>query len=151
MMKLGWLLFQYAPPDLKLSRAQKREARQRTWRLYRTTLSSLVICLGTATLLGVVYGAALMLVDRVYLGRLYPVVVVFGPLLVVALTWASIAFAGRWIYGKAHYEALREMGFEVCANCGYWLRGLGDDVAYCPECGARREAMNASSMAEMSP
>lgn len=144
-MKLGWLLFQYAPPDLKLSRAQKREARQRTWRLYRTTISSLAICLGTATLLGVVYGGVIMLIDAVYLGRLYPIVVVFGPLVVVALTWMAIAFAGRWIYGKAHYQALRDMGFDVCMRCGYWLRGLPATAPQCPECGALRNAFNLSA------
>ena len=29
----------------------------------------------------------------------------------------------------------------VCAACGYWLRGLGDDIERCPECGSQREPM----------
>ncbi len=36
---------------------------------------------------------------------------------------------------------LCEHGREVCLKCGYWLRGLGDDVKQCPECGAVREPM----------
>lgn len=35
----------------------------------------------------------------------------------------------------------RERGYEVCVKCGYWLRGLGDGVKQCPECGAEREPM----------
>lgn len=138
-MKLNWLLFQYAPPDLKLSRAERREVRRRTWRLYRATPISLIISLAAATLLGLAYGALLLLIDRVSLGTVYPIVVVAGPLVVVALTWLVIAVAGRWIYGKAQRLALRQMGFDVCAQCGYWLRGLGDDVTNCPECGAARD------------
>jgi hypothetical protein len=26
-------------------------------------------------------------------------------------------------------------------KCGYYLRGLGDEIAKCPECGAEREPM----------
>lgn len=33
---------------------------------------------------------------------------------------------------------LRELGHEVCPQCGYWLRGLRDDATKCPECGAAR-------------
>lgn len=38
-------------------------------------------------------------------------------------------------------RAVRDTGREVCVRCGYWLRGLGDEVRVCPECGTEREAM----------
>jgi hypothetical protein len=26
----------------------------------------------------------------------------------------------------------------MCLECGYWLRGLTDDIEHCPECGTPR-------------
>ncbi len=55
-------------------------------------------------------------------------------------------FIGRTLYVvhlRANREsilrAMRSRGFELCTNCGYWLKGLADDVRRCPECGKRRE------------
>jgi hypothetical protein len=42
-------------------------------------------------------------------------------------------------------------GFDICIECGYWLRGLGDDVKECPECGAKREAMPVNTVAANPP
>jgi hypothetical protein len=54
----------------------------------------------------------------------------------------------RRLYLRQVRRALREMGYDVCVECGYWLRGLerrDDDVApddpRCPECGAERPAL----------
>jgi hypothetical protein len=139
-MKLGWLLFQYAPLDLKLSRAQKREARQRTWRTYQSTPSALLLSLATATFLGLVFAGAIYVLDRVT-SNYYNLFGFVTTLVMIGVAWVTNAFVGRWLYGKAHYQALREMGFDVCANCGYWLRGLDDNVRQCPECGAAREPL----------
>ena len=43
-----------------------------------------------------------------------------------------------WLF-RPMQLALRLRGFDVCVQCGYWLRGLGDEVKNCPECGAARE------------
>ncbi|MHC4934318.1 MAG: hypothetical protein ACYTGV_19265, partial [Planctomycetota bacterium] len=37
-------------------------------------------------------------------------------------------------------RAMRRRGYELCTTCGYWLKGLDDDVERCPECGAARES-----------
>ena len=34
----------------------------------------------------------------------------------------------------------RELGYDVCRRCGYWLRGLSDTVERCPECGHERRS-----------
>lgn len=36
-------------------------------------------------------------------------------------------------------RALPHIGHEVCLECGYLLRGLGDEITKCPECGAERD------------
>jgi hypothetical protein len=41
-------------------------------------------------------------------------------------------------------RAARQQGYDVCVRCGYWLRGLGNEVRQCPECGAKREPMLAN-------
>ena len=140
-MKLGWLLFQYAPADLTLSRGERAEVRRRTWHAYRTTPSSLIISLITATCLGVLFAAVMFLLDQKLLGNMYFIVLFAAPLVLIAITWIVNAFVGRWLYGKAQRHALREMGYEVCLACGYYLRGLSDDVQQCPECGAARESL----------
>lgn len=38
-------------------------------------------------------------------------------------------------------QAVRDLGRDVCVRCGYWLRGLADEVSVCPECGTDREPM----------
>jgi hypothetical protein len=38
------------------------------------------------------------------------------------------------------YLAARRRGHDLCGHCGYWLRGLGEDISRCPECGAQRES-----------
>ncbi len=49
---------------------------------------------------------------------------------------------GYWllwsIWLRAFRGAMRDIGRDVCVECGYWLRGLDADVTRCPECGADR-------------
>jgi hypothetical protein len=37
---------------------------------------------------------------------------------------------------RAVWKALHDLGYPVCGDCGYLLRGLNEDVKRCPECGA---------------
>jgi len=137
-MKLGWLVFQYSPTELKLSRAQQREASQRTRRAYRTSPKSVLVIISTATVLGVLVAAAL-LVPHIHLGKHATLLAyVIIPLALAVIAWLLIAWACRVIYVRANRQALREMGFLVCLGCGYDLRGRGD-AHHCPECGAACE------------
>lgn len=70
-----------------------------------------------------------------------PVAAVAGYLLLASgcgLVFARTVWS--W-YAAPTRQAVRELGYEVCLSCGYWLRGLRDGVKQCPECGATREAM----------
>ncbi len=57
------------------------------------------------------------------------------------LVWPYSAWAYRTLYIKPVRRAMRDHGYDLCVACGYELRGLGDKVERCPECGSWREAM----------
>lgn len=46
------------------------------------------------------------------------------------------------IYVPALRRALRDVGYEICVSCGYWMRGIADDSTKCPECGSERQPMH---------
>jgi hypothetical protein len=64
-------------------------------------------------------------------------------LIVMVVVMLAASF-GLWrsTYAHAIYRSIREYGFDVCPLCGYWLRGLGEDVKHCPECGSAREFLH---------
>jgi len=66
---------------------------------------------------------------------------VAGCLLGALVVYLIALMIGRrpWIIAARH--AVRDIGRDVCVRCGYWLRGLADDVPACPECGMKRESM----------
>ncbi|MDY7110095.1 MAG: hypothetical protein SYC29_15800 [Planctomycetota bacterium] len=70
--------------------------------------------------------------------ELTPIVVVFW---FVLGGYLGLAYVMGRFAAPACWRALRERGFEVCLNCGYWLRGLPEDEDRCPECGAKRAPM----------
>lgn len=63
----------------------------------------------------------------------------------LALSWILTAFVGQVSWRPRINRALRDLGYDVCVKCGYWLRGLHDDTEHCPECGTRREIPRPSS------
>lgn len=142
-MNLRWLVFDQFPPELGLTRQERAQAarlanlhRKREPRYRGAHKMFLFAFLPFAAL-----GIALMLaaIFRV-LGSpgFWPVVyVVIYPALAWALYRSRLPFVRR---------ALRDMGYELCEECGYWLRGLGDKAANCPECGAARRPMGLRSL-----
>lgn len=48
---------------------------------------------------------------------------------------AGTAWSVRAHVGPLYRRELRQRGYEICLNCGYWLRGLAEDAGRCPECG----------------
>lgn len=64
---------------------------------------------------------------------------IVGALAVVALYHGSMQTVRSHI-GPLYRRELRARGYDICIQCGYWLRGLGDDVTNCPECGTARES-----------
>ncbi len=62
---------------------------------------------------------------------------VIGVFLIYGAT--GVVMVERYFYGPCVRRAMRELAFDVCLKCGYWLRGLDDSVERCPECGTLRE------------
>lgn len=58
------------------------------------------------------------------------------------LVWPYSAWAYRTLYIKPVRRAMRDHRYDLCVACGYDLRGLGDKVERCSECGAKREAIS---------
>ncbi len=54
-------------------------------------------------------------------------------------SWILLALVGRFSWKPRVYIALRQLGYDVCRRCGYWLRGLSDAEDRCPECGHTRQ------------
>ena len=50
----------------------------------------------------------------------------------------------RYRFAPCVYRAMRLHGHDVCTRCGYWLRGLDEGTACCPECGTEREETQAT-------
>ncbi|MCH7847838.1 MAG: hypothetical protein IIB53_05690 [Planctomycetes bacterium] len=141
-MNLRWLLFDHVPPELRLNAEQRRDLGSRIavngipWSLRKEAL-----CFGLGILLVMLWFA---ITNRIAdlttswfgsdAGFLHLIWLWMG-------LWVIITGVNHLFARPRTYKALREMGYDTCLKCGYWLRGLAEDVTNCPECGAKREPM----------
>lgn len=145
-MNLRWLLFDYSDPDLPLSfwKRQKMAWRRVPIRSIPVSLRWRRIVFGLGTALPSVVALPLAVLVIVNIERQTGRVGSFVPLLLLLAVpifwiWACVLYG--FFMRTDHYHRIRLEGFDVCLKCGYWLRGLGDEITNCPECGAKREAM----------
>ena len=144
-MKWRWLLFDYSDPDLKLTWKQRvrlfrwqddREPHENVWRWRHPIMWGLAI---TNTVLMLVQILSMFLMSHLgvsdhWVVRWYlAMFIAYVPAL-----WLGCAVVTGF-NRKGIRDALRRQAYEVCTNCGYWLRDLPDDIDRCPECGAERE------------
>lgn len=138
-MNLRWLLFDYADPDLPLSFWKRAKLAWRRVPL-RTLPSSMRREMRRGRIIGicglmlpvVVFNSVLDLFSSGV--GLFVLLLVFAPTLWI---WGCLLYG--LVSRPEHYHRIRLEGFDVCLKCGYWLRGLGDEITNCPECGAERE------------
>jgi hypothetical protein len=138
-MNLRWLWFDYIDPNLPISKHDRRSIRKRAtvlhrqWRigLNRYDLMGWIPTIVTSCILA------------------YALFIVRVSSFEALLWWMALAALAGWLvtaYVKTYtrrpwvLRAAREAGYDICQRCGYWLRGLPNDVAHCPECGAARQA-----------
>jgi hypothetical protein len=146
---MSWLWPDYINADLPLTSQDQKAIHRAAWKLWWTNrwnlILHLVFCLA---------GFLAMLNAADVGGWLASLMGIGGPmhkvcraasLLLVMIAAAVVirAVLVRYRFAPCVYRATRKHGFDVCADCGYWLRGLGDDTAHCPECGAKREPLPA--------
>ena len=136
-MKWRWLFLDYVDPELSLSREARREVRRRA-RAVRHSLRPIDV-LG-ALIPALAMGIALL--PWFVFSPRSPWFVLLLVSVQLPVTWVLITLVGRIAWKPRVYAALRELGYDVCSRCGYWLRGLNDDVGHCPECGSERDLMN---------
>ena len=94
-------------------------------------------------IIGIFFGVVLPLIVYYSLVDLFLSGV--GLLILLLLFAPTLWIWGCLLYGLVsrpeHYHRIRLEGFDICLKCGYWLRGLGDEIRNCPECGTKREPM----------
>ncbi len=143
-MNLRWLLFDYADPDLPLSFWKRQKLAWRPipiWKLPRAVRRGRVVYAFGIMLPGVVF-YSLFNLEVAGLDLFSSGVGLFVPLLLfVPILWIWGCLLYGLVSRPEHYHRIRLEGFDICLKCGYWLRGLGDEVTNCPECGAKREPM----------
>lgn len=159
MPNARWLWFDFTDARFKLTSEQKREIRQRARRI--GFFDRPVFTLGTPPTNGVRKTmlrrrsawsrfAHRMPMAMVYVAWLafalsLPYALLHGPLLLVVgmvvfgggLLWIGTCWIGSILVRPWYRYAMYELGYEICAACGYPLIGLGDSP-HCPECGWRK-------------
>jgi len=128
----------YVDPQLGLTFEQRRDV----WHRVRSGIDRKAICRSVR-----IRSNVLMAVPAIASAPLWITCIqldlpqVFLPVVIVgmfAFVWVLMAFIGRWSYRPLVIEALRHCGYDVCAECGYDLRGVSETTERCPECGTKR-------------
>lgn len=147
---MSWVWPEYVSRDLPLSEQERKTIRRNAWRLWwadkRNVLFYLVV--PTFYLFTVFFASdvggwvAALLGARGMIHKLFRAA---APIVLFVLCFVmGGALLQRYRFAPCVYGATRQQGCDVCARCGYWLRGLSDDIERCPECGAKREPMPGS-------
>lgn len=141
-MNLRWLLFDHVPRELRLSAEQRRDLGS------RIAVKGIPLSLRRQAL-GFGLSIPLVMLWFAITNRIADLTTSwFGSdadiLHVIWLwmgIWVIITGVNHLFARRRTYKALCDMGYDMCLKCGYWLRGLAEDVTNCPECGAKREPM----------
>jgi predicted RNA-binding Zn-ribbon protein involved in translation (DUF1610 family) len=156
---LRWLLLDFTDPRFDLTREQNRVIRQRMRRIrfFDRPVFTLGLPLSkdvqqaklrrrsTVARIGGRLPLLTMYLFWLAFVLYLPIALLRGPLPIVTIVAVMVA-AGLWVmtcaigYALArpwYRYAMYELGYEICAECGYPLYGL-DESMRCPECGWRK-------------
>ncbi|MHC5022559.1 MAG: hypothetical protein ACYTGG_01430 [Planctomycetota bacterium] len=127
----------YFDRELSLTREEKRQVNKRAWKIWFQRRSNVAVYVAVLVPLNVLLNVVPWIL-RELTGRNehwhWPLALaVYMVLLIVA-----VAFLQRYRFGPSVRRAVRELGYDICLRCGYWLKGLDESIEMCPECGARR-------------
>lgn len=144
---MSWIWPEYIYRDLPLAKQERKAIHRYAWKLWWANKRNvaLYLTLPAFYLLTVfsasdVGGRAATLIGAS--GLIHKLFRAGAPFALFAICFVvGGAILQRSRFAPCVYRATRQHGYEVCAKCGYWLKGLGNDIARCPECGAEREVM----------
>jgi len=147
---MSWLWPDYINRDLPLTEKERKVVYRDAWKLWWANkwnmalhLTFCLVCL-FAMLNAADFGG--WLASSVGIGGFPHKACRAASLLFVLIAAAVVirAVLGRYRFAPCVYRATRRQGYDVCGKCGYWLKGLSDEIKRCPECGAAREALPTS-------
>ena len=140
-MSQYWIQLGLIDANLPLTADQRRQiardAYRRAWRDWGFRLKMIGACLALPVAV-----AACGYIIISWLAT-FASIKIAAPIGMLSAGALCIFVFGRLIWRlqrRAFRLALRDLGYDICINCGYWLRDLHADTATCPECGAEREA-----------
>jgi len=137
-MNLRWLLGNFTDPQYRLSwREQFRVSavahdRYVTWSAFLTRTAIIIspfvllLFLLSPILDWLGYAAS----SPMYAAALLALVLLFWP-------WSAWMYCS--LYVRPVRKAMRDVGYDICIECGYELRGLDASITRCPECGGERQ------------
>jgi DNA-directed RNA polymerase subunit RPC12/RpoP len=148
---VSWLWPEHVNRNLPLTKPERKQIHRDAWRLWFANRWNLVLYLSliavyALTVLYVPDGAG-CLATLFGLGltghRLFRLTASVGHAVLLFVVGGVVL--QRYRFAPCVHRATRLHGYDVCAKCGYWLEGLGEDGKRCPECGTARTALPGSS------
>lgn len=148
-MNLRWLWFDHIPHGVDLTPQERAELKRTSRHLQSAHPSTshkhgslITAVIGWSILESLVLLVAIFYFMPMMRSGTMQAVGIVGLLLVICVPfWIMIALAFNRSHATFVRQALNDMGHPVCMKCGYVLKGLGDLVHRCPECGEQRVKM----------
>ncbi|UCG16526.1 MAG: hypothetical protein JSV19_00510 [Phycisphaerales bacterium] len=144
---MSWIWPTYIHRDLPLTGQQRKAIHRDAWKLWWANRRNitLYLTLPALYLLTVFFVSdmagrlATIISAGGFTHKLFRAAAPFALFVICFVVGGAVLQRSR--FAPCVYQATRRHGYDVCAKCGYWLKGLCEDSRRCPECGMQREAM----------
>lgn len=131
-----WLTFDFIPPDLELSRQQRKAIHDLAWSNARSDLGKWARIDARLRMLVPALLAAFSALFLILMLARHRFSWLLAVVLLVSLLFMLVAAVRyREIIRNAQLQAMNSLGAPVCSACGYLLKGERREPI-CPECGA---------------
>ncbi len=137
-MNLRWLIGNYALKEYGLDGRTARKLSALARKKYmpeRTLYLWTIFAVAVPVVLAVKFALPSVLSGLGMTGKNRPSLVGNLVIIVVFSIWSAWVY--KHLYVKAMRRAIAEAGGALCVECGYDLKGLGEGIERCPECGNR--------------
>lgn len=141
-MKAGFGIFSDSliDPAIPLTRPERKDVHREAWQLWlRKPFNKLLYVLVLVALV-MLFSFLPRWLDSIFGYHAWYFAVAAAAIYGVVFA-VSFPLLRKYNYAPHVYAELRNRGFDVCARCGYWLKGLANDFPTCPECGAARKVV----------